>query len=123
MEELKKMMKEMEEIQKNIVLKKLQKSIEMLQNGKYDPENPQKELNISSDEIIFFKQILEEKGFIDGKDFLSVDSWGTYPDDSDNFSMTFKIDGKMITVETSSYNEQSEVFYQLIVEPLNCLYL
>ena len=65
MEELKKMMKEMEEIQKNIVLKKLQKSIEMLQNGKYDPENPQKELNISSDEIIFFKQILEEKGFIE----------------------------------------------------------
>lgn len=33
MEELKKMMREMEEIQKNIVLKKLQKSIEMLQNG------------------------------------------------------------------------------------------
>ena len=31
MEELKKMMREMEEIQKNIVLKKLQKSIEMLE--------------------------------------------------------------------------------------------
>jgi len=61
MEELKKMMREMEEIQKNIVLKKLQKSIEMLQNGKYDPENPQKELNISSDEIIFFKQFLRKK--------------------------------------------------------------
>ena len=112
MEELKRMIKEMEDIQKNIVLKKLQKSSEMFQKGEYDVENPQKELNISSNEIILLKEILEEKGFIDGKDFLSVDSWGTYPDDPDNFSMTFKIDGKMITVETSSYNEQSEVFYQ-----------
>lgn len=112
MEELKRMMKEMEEIQRNIVLKKLQKSIELLQSGEYDPTNPQEELNISSDEMILLKKILEDKGLEDGKDFLSIDSYGTYPDDPDSFTLTFKIDGKLITVDTSDYNNKSDIYYQ-----------
>lgn len=109
MEELKRMMKEMEEIQRNVVLKKLQKSIEIFQNGEYDVENPPKELNINCDEIFLLQKVFKEKGLTDGKEFICLENYGTYPDDPDYYSMIFRINNQLISINVDSYMNQSEL--------------
>lgn len=117
MGDLKRMIKEMEDLKRNITLEKFQKSIEILQNGEYDPMNPIiEEINISCEEIFILREVLEEKGLIDGKNFLCVNEYGQYPDDDNNYSLSCKINDKLMCISVSDYSDQSFLEYNEEVE-------
>lgn len=111
MEDLKRMIKEMEDLKRKITLKKFQKSIEILQNVEYDPINPIEEINISCEEIFILREIFEEKGLMDGKDFLCVNEYGKYSEDSNDYSISCKINDKLMCILVSDYNDQSFLEY------------